>query len=33
LRSSIGQERLNSMLISTAHLDILNDIGVCSVTR
>lgn len=31
LRSSMGQERLNSMIVSIAHLDILDRINVCSV--
>jgi hypothetical protein len=27
----MGQERLNSMIVSIAHLDILDSINVCSV--
>jgi hypothetical protein len=33
LRSSMGQERLNSMILSTAHMDILDKINVCSVAN
>lgn len=33
LRSSMGQERLNAMILSIAHLDILDRINVCSVAN
>jgi len=31
LRSSMGQERLNSMIVAAAHPDLLDCIDVCSV--
>jgi hypothetical protein len=33
LRSTMGQERLNSMILSSAHLDILDRISICSVAN